>query len=235
MAWFWLLLYALLIIVPVGFFLWRRSGKRSTGNFVAIVGCKGSGKTALVDKLIFGLDSTTVTSMKERIMKAVTFHSSNESCKPFDLAELPGHERLKGARNNHLPKAGCIVFVVDAANFVVRDSAEFLYDILVHPFVDDHAPPILLLCNKSDLVADGFSSDNMKAMLEAELNNLKESRSGIAVEGADEDTVVMLGMPDQAFSFERDVDSEISVSDCSVKKGQLDGVHDFIRKWSATR
>ena len=73
------------------------------------------------------------------------------------------------ARNVHLPKAGCIVFVVDSANFVVRDSAEFLYDILVHPFVDDNGPPILLLCNKSDLVADGFSPDKIKAALEAEL------------------------------------------------------------------
>jgi len=232
----WLLytLYALLIIVPVGYLFWRRSVKLSSGDSVVIVGCKGSGKTALVDKMIFGVDSTTVTSMKERILKAVTFHSK-ESCKPFDLAELPGHERLQGARNVHLPKAGCIVFVVDSANFVVRDSAEFLYDILVHPFVDDNGPPILLLCNKSDLVADGFSPDKIKAALEAELDNLKESRSGIAVEGKKEDDVVMLGVPDQTFSFEQDINSEISVSGCSVKKDQLDGVRDFIREWSSTR
>ena len=73
------------------------------------------------------------------------------------------------ARNVHLPKAGCIVFVVDAANFVVRDSAEFLYDILVHPYVDDNAPPILLLCNKTDRISDEFSPATIKAKLEKEL------------------------------------------------------------------
>merc|ERR1712196_293279 len=81
--------YALLLFV-VGFapFIALRlvlcvhvlSAKLSSGDSVVIVGCKGSGKTALVDKMIFGVDSTTVTSMKERILKAVTFHSK-ESCK----------------------------------------------------------------------------------------------------------------------------------------------------------
>ena len=73
------------------------------------------------------------------------------------------------ARNVHLPKAGCIVFVIDAANFVVRDSAEFLYDILVHPFVDDSGPPILLLCNKTDLASAKFSPEKIKELLESEL------------------------------------------------------------------
>ena len=41
-------------------------------------------------------------------------------------------------------------------------------------------------------------------------DNLKESRSGIAVEGKKEDDVVMLGVPDQTFSFEQDINSEVS-------------------------
>ena len=62
------------------------------------------------------------------------------------------------------------MFVLDAVNTNVRDSAEFLYDVLTDPIIDERVPPILLFCNKSDC-KNAKSKTTIRKQLETELSN----------------------------------------------------------------
>ena len=72
--------------------------------------------------------------------------------------------------SEYLPRARDIVFLIDAVAFPaqVRDVANYLYLILMNPAVNKSETPILIACNKSEMLT-AQSPDAIRKQLEKEL------------------------------------------------------------------
>lgn len=108
----------------------------------------------------------------------------------------------------------------------------FLYDIFANKKVNDQAPPIMVVCNKSE--ASGASSPQaVRDALEKELTQLKTTRSSLETEGdEDEQDLSQVPVGRDGANFEFDVDSpcEISFVKCSVKDANIHEVVTFIQQ-----
>ncbi|KAG1460031.1 hypothetical protein G6F56_006039 [Rhizopus delemar] len=92
------------------------------------------------------------------------------SNKTFDLVDLPGHERVRFRYIDFLPVTQSIVFVVDSTtlNKQIRSVAEYLYDVLAKPQVQKNRTPVLIACNKSDMIT-ALPTEKIRLMLETEM------------------------------------------------------------------
>lgn len=155
------------------------------------------------------------------------------------------------------PITGCIVFVVDASDSpMLRKAAEyvscvsihtvarptpvhsrvtgcldrFLYDIFSNAKVNDLAPPMLIMCNKSD-VASAMTTDAVREALEKELTQLKTTRSSLDTEGEEQDlSTVPVGRDGSAFQFAVDSPCEVTFAKASVKSDSINDVVAFMQK-----
>lgn len=86
--------------------------------------------------------------------------------------DFPGHRRVRAKLEKYIQEAGCILFLVDAkdAKSHLRESADFLYDLLVNPTINNKEIPFAIICNKIDSkTTEPFGNEEIKKMLEAEL------------------------------------------------------------------
>ncbi|EFA10591.1 signal recognition particle receptor subunit beta [Tribolium castaneum] len=192
------ILIAVLVIVVtlVLFVLYRR--RKATRNCILLTGLCDSGKTLIFSQLVYEKFIQTHTSIKENIG---TYIVNNNYLK---IVDIPGHERLRNKfieQYKELTRG--IVFVVDSSTIQqdVRDTAEFLYNILVDSTVVRNSPNLLILCNKQDqTLAKG--SNAVKSILEKELNTLRVTKSHqLASVDPKEKKIASLGAPDCDFSF----------------------------------
>jgi len=112
---------------------------------------------------------------------------------PVQVADIPGHPRIRVQYRDHLNDAKAVVFVVDAST-VSRNGAavaEYLHQIL-HSFMStppsQSSPALMILAHKSDLLASTTSSSNTSAdqlainrvrtILERELEKRRQSQAG---------------------------------------------------------
>jgi len=112
----------------------------------------------------------------------------------------------------------------DAAK--IRQSALYLYTLFTNRTINKNNTPILIACNKSDLVTAN-SVESITKEIEKELNELRKSKT--ATPGAAEkDDEVFLGIEGEAISLKQ-LPLLISSTKCSVKSNQLQSVIDFIK------
>ena len=83
---------------------------------------------------------------------------------------MPGHDRVRYRYSDFLPVTRSIVFVVDSTTVSrqIRSVAEYLYDVLAKPQVQKQRTPILIACNKSDMIT-ALPTEKIKLLLETEL------------------------------------------------------------------
>jgi signal recognition particle receptor subunit beta len=83
---------------------------------------------------------------------------------------MPGHDRIRYRYSDFLPVTRSIVFVVDSTTLSrqIRPVAEYLYDVLAKSEVQKQRTPILIACNKSDMIT-ALPVEKIKLMLESEL------------------------------------------------------------------
>lgn len=88
----------------------------------------------------------------------------------FDIVDMPGHDRIRYRYVDFLPVTRSIVFVVDSTTLSrqIRPVAEYLYDVLAKSEVQKQRTPILIACNKSDMIT-ALPVEKIKLMLEAEM------------------------------------------------------------------
>ncbi len=127
---------------------------------------------------------------------------------PVRWVDIPGHPRVRTPElSKHIPRARCVVFVVDASTFSAsaRRDATLLHDVLVHEDVVKRATPVLIFCNKSD-VSNAASPASVKARLQAELERARIARNAslTSVKGdkREEDQVARLGFDNTPFVFD---------------------------------
>ena len=220
------------------YFLWSAcGGKGKTGNSgrtVLLVGPNGAGKTAMFHKLCFGTTVESQMSMKPDVasVRLGKGDGKDSGKAPLDFVDVPGHPRLRGQIvKKYANSVAGMVFVIDSSDPKIRESAEFLYDILTNPVFDERAPPILIASNKNDLTNGKRGLDDLRSLLEAELSRLKETRSSLAETGSgsknDADEPISLGMANEKFSFERHSPCAVSFCFSSVVKDELSSIRDF--------
>ncbi|KAI9474855.1 signal recognition particle receptor beta subunit-domain-containing protein [Zychaea mexicana] len=211
----------LILTVLVGFVFKRKSSKTT----ILLLGATDAGKTALYTRLRFGKKAQTVTSMKEN-EGLLTLEN-----KTFDLVDMPGHERVRFRYVDYLPVARAIVFVVDSTTVArqIRVVGEYLYNVLAQQQVQKERIPILIACNKTDLIT-ALPQEKIQERLEVEINRLRSTRTA-AVEqqetSLDDEQEAYLGYEGEKFKFEH-LDNDVQFETCSVEKDALDKVVDWI-------
>ncbi|GAQ79462.1 signal recognition particle receptor subunit beta [Klebsormidium nitens] len=223
-------LAALLLVVLVPLLLLLRSAKKSKGDTIILAGLTGAGKTALFTQLRDGsLHSGTVTSMEPNVGRFVLYGEKPTS-KPVQIADIPGHPRLRTKLDEYLPKARGIVFVVDAVDFMpnLRAVTELLYDILTRREVVRRRIPVLIACNKMDRLT-AHTVDFIRKQLEKEIDKLRVTRTSISDADVGSAEEIHLGKEGEAFKFAQTL-NKVTVEEVSVHKDNLDGIREFIRE-----
>lgn len=175
--------FTFFILLFTIYFLFLRK-KVSKGHNVLLVGPTNSGKTVLFGKLVTGKTLETFVSMKENqgVLKIV----SQKSNRNVRVVDIPGHEsiRLKFI-DLFKHSAGALAFTLDASTFQkdLKDTAELLYLLLTDDTILSYKLPILIVCNKQDLIS-AKSSTLIKMALEKELTQLRSSHEA-ALDGID--------------------------------------------------
>ncbi|XP_024372786.1 uncharacterized protein [Physcomitrium patens] len=214
------------------FIVTRVTFKRKKSKTVLLVGLNGAGKTALFYQLRDGTTHQGAVTSMEPNADTFILHSETSKkgkVKPVHVVDVPGHPKLRPQLEELLPKSCCLVFVVDALDFMphVRAAAEYLYELLTNKEVVKRRIPILLTCNKMDKIT-AHSSNFIKGQLEKELNKLRKSRTSVSA--ADVSSEISLGVQGEVFNFTQ-CSNKITIAEVSALTGKVEQVEQFIREY----
>ncbi|KAI8814268.1 signal recognition particle receptor beta subunit-domain-containing protein [Cladochytrium replicatum] len=198
------LVVLVLIAVAIAVWMWQ-SNKKPSRDTCIFLGLPDGGKTTIFSKLQYGKSLPTCTSMSENEARIVLKSQAGEPLheKPIHVIDVPGAEKLRFRWTELVPITKSIVFVIDASSFSrnTRPVAEFLYDVLVNRHTTKLEIPVLILCNKQDLIT-AYPPEKIQDKLETEINQLRSTRTA-AVESQDDDMAQdqFLGYENEAFKF----------------------------------
>eukprot|EP00095_Tigriopus_kingsejongensis_P012722 maker-scaffold43_size480169-snap-gene-1.19 protein:Tk12722 transcript:maker-scaffold43_size480169-snap-gene-1.19-mRNA-1 annotation:"hypothetical protein DAPPUDRAFT_205698" len=173
--------------------------KRTRGQKVLICGPCESGKTTLFAQLLHEKNVETYTSTKEN---SGVFISPGRTAVP--VVDIPGHERLRVKYlEEYKNQIRAVIYMVDSSTLQkqLRDTAEYLFNIISHPVIHAKRPSILVLCNKQDLsLAKGPSVIQRELEKEMELLRGIHSRT---LQGTNNQSTerAEIGKPGESFQF----------------------------------
>mmetsp|Transcript_25004 Transcript_25004/g.56713 ORF Transcript_25004/g.56713 Transcript_25004/m.56713 type:complete len:264 (-) Transcript_25004:74-865(-) len=202
---------------------------RSRGQLALLLGQCGAGKTALFFRLRDNEEVQTVSSLKPlRDTFQLRPSEGEEPFGPIEVADCPGHQRLRGKANEFLKEARCVIYLVDAEDKQrLKDVAEHLYEMMTNPDILELHTPILLACNKCDLSSarpEKFIMDE----IDREIEQMRVSRAA-TLEGQDQ-ADSYLGIDGEKFKLLEHSPCPIQTCRISAKKVQLEPVFDFLRE-----
>jgi len=220
------LIGASILAILLAVFIILIKSRKSKGDTILFVGLCGSGKTVLFCQLHDGTFCETHTSMKENEGTFPLF-GEESNAKHVHIVDIPGHYRLRPRIQDFLPIARAIIFTVDAVDFQASQVADYLYSLLVDPKIANRKLPIMITCNKMDLITATNAKD-IQAQLEKELEHVRKTRTS-SMENTEETGEVYLGIEGEPFKFEH-LNNHISFVEISAKNNDLKPVREFIRK-----
>ncbi|GBG70396.1 hypothetical protein CBR_g6524 [Chara braunii] len=223
-------LSTLSITFLVSLFLLKAAFGGSAGDTIVFLGLCGAGKTSLFSQLRDGsMHNGTVTSMEPNDDRFALFseRKSGRKARPVRFVDLPGHPRLRAKVDEFLPQARGIVFVIDALDFQLRPTAEFLYEMLTKKIVVSSRMPILIACNKLDNVS-AHSVEFIRRQLEKEIEKLRVTRTSLS-DGDASSTEVRLGKEGEVFKFTQ-VKNKVTFAGIIVANNDIQEVERFVRE-----
>ncbi|CAG8522785.1 5510_t:CDS:2 [Paraglomus occultum] len=207
--------------------------KKSAYNTYLFLGLSGSGKTALYAKLRYDQAVETHTSMKENeayVRLFITLIDETEPLlkTPVHIVDIPGHEKLRFKFTEFIPIARGVVFLIDSATIgrSVRPVAEYLYDILANKHVIKRKIPVLIACNKKDLLTS-LPHEKIQVLLEDEIDQLRITRTASLDHRDSGDEIEFLGYENEKFKFEHLV-NKVEIVGCSVDKDEFNNIKEWI-------
>jgi len=228
-------------------FVWsRRGGLRSLSKRgILILGPCDAGKTLLFNQLVQSKPIETFTSMIENVgqyfAKAESdLQVSNTTTlgKMMNIYDLPGHDRLRySALNKRKEEAKAILYVIDASTLKqnIRDSAEFLFEILRDPVLHSASTPVLVVCNKQDLGFQAKGAGVIERELAKELGMLRVTKSKLLQDSSGAGSQdIYLGHEDKDFEFS-DLSAEVTfleasaAKDCAEESSGIPAIHQWIK------
>ncbi|KAF9974059.1 hypothetical protein BGZ65_008928 [Modicella reniformis] len=215
------LLALLAVITLIGII----GSKKNSKNTFLLTGLPFAGKTAVYYMINHNKAVETVTSIKEN----ETDFLLTEGKPPVHIVDIPGHERLRFKFSEFMPIARAVVFVVDSSTVSrqTRLLAEYLYDILADNFAQNEKIPILIACNKSDLLT-AFKKERIQSLLEEEINKLRQTKTAaLDTQESEGNENVFLGFEGKDFSFQ-DLENEVEFIECSTENKDVEGIKDWM-------
>ncbi|KAF9151655.1 hypothetical protein BGX21_005570 [Mortierella sp. AD011] len=204
--------------------------KRNSKNTILLTGLPFAGKTATYYLISHNKAVETVTSIKENETDVALI----EGQKPIHLVDIPGHERLRFKFSEFMPIARAVMFVVDSSTVSrqTRLLAEYLYDILGDKFAQNERIPVLIACNKSDLLTS-FKKERIQTLLEAEINKLRQTRTAaLDTQDSEGNENVFLGFEGKDFSFE-DLENDVEFIEYSAENKDIENIKDWMASVSS--
>ncbi|ELT89726.1 hypothetical protein CAPTEDRAFT_224352 [Capitella teleta] len=199
---------------------------------ILLVGLCDAGKTLIFSRLVSKRFVQTHTTIKQN--SGVYSLRGEKSGKCLHILDLPGHERLRyQCLDQTKSLARGIVFVIDSLMFQreLKDVAEFLYVLLTDSVLAQHAPPILIACNKTDqALAKG--SKVIQVQLEKEMNTLRMTKSA-ALSDSVGNSNTYLGKRGKDFSFADLKPFKVEFIECSARGSKDESLADLkgIEQW----
>ena len=144
--------------------------------------------------------------------------------KTFHVYDLPGHDRIRyAALDKHKEKAKAIIYVIDASTIKqkLRDSADFLFNVLRDPCLYSAGTPVLVVCNKQDLGLQAKGARVIERELAKEIGLLRVTKSRLLQDssGASDgnSNTIYLGQEGKDFEFS-DLRAEVKFCEASATK-----------------
>jgi len=142
--------------------------------------------------------------------------------KSVSMIDVPGAKVVRDT--SQLARAKALLFLVDAFNFQVDTVALVLYEVLANRSIIENKVPVLMLCNKADIMLT--TKSYLKKKLEKEMQRLWMARRNETMDSiVDNDTdeaqqTLLLKSVDHVFSFDETCQNEIEFMEVSVKEGK---------------
>ena len=223
--------------------LWFRFGGfgKLNKSSVLILGPSDAGKTLLFNQLVHSKPTETFTSMIENVGQYTGGQEIDSHHKTLNMYDLPGHDRLRySALNRRKGEANAIIYVIDSSTIKqkLRDSAEFLFNVLQDPCLYSAAPPVLIVCTKQDLGIYAKSAGVIERELAKEIGMLRVTKSRLLLDSSgsgDGNTNIYLGQEGKDFEFS-DLQNEVKFLEASIAKNCDDTKSGLpaIRQWIAS-
>lgn len=162
----------------------RRRKKRGKPA-VVVVGCAGSGKTALWQALTYGeqrFPTVASAAPNERdglAVKGKTRGGRERTKQGVCVVDVPGHGSLRAEAMEQLQRAKAVVYVVDSVTFATnrKEVAKFLYEILCDEHVQRRGMSIMVACNKCEKLT-AHPPDFIRKRLEREIEATRVADAG---------------------------------------------------------
>jgi signal recognition particle receptor subunit beta len=148
--------------------------------------------------------------------------------KVLNIIDVPGHYHMMERLNEAIDDSKSIILMLDSKEKEkFREAAEILYEILNNLTVLSERTPIVIACNKQDLIF-AKKATTVEVELEKEIEELRRVKKATLT---DDDTRKMRYLETQKkrFSF-AEIGNGITVKfiECSVKNGEIDDIYRFI-------
>lgn len=197
------------------------------------VGPSGGGKTALFHQLCHAWAAASVPSMKAGAATA----AAGAGGKQVPVVDYPGHERLRRGLKAYVMRTAVLVVVIDAAATAtqLRPTAELLFDLFTDPVFKGKLPPVLVACNKSDLMG-ARGAPRVRLFLQQELEKMRKTRGtlgsgGGAADAGDDDAALPLGRDGKPFAWADDAPTSVEFVATTAKTADgVAGVRAFVAK-----
>ena len=188
-------------------------------DLALFLGASGAGKSALFYHW----------SMPGSQVKTVTSQSPNrgrvlQTC-PLEIIDFPGHASLWHGAVALLPRAGRIVYLIDATadTAALKAIAENLFDLLTAKAL--RSDTRLMICrSKTDAKAAKSESAILK-ILNSELELLRNSRA----KALDASEANWLGVDDEKFDLKSHCPVDVTFGESSVKTGNVVDIETFLQ------
>ncbi|XP_063410865.1 signal recognition particle receptor subunit beta-like [Mytilus trossulus] len=209
-----ILVASLVVLLTIVLLVCR--GKSNKRSGVLVLGICESGKTLLYTRLVHQNYTDTFSSIASN-SGSYQVQGKNKSLRIIDV---PGHERLRQTMlHQYKSLARGIIFMVDSSTLQkeIKDVADFLYTALSDSVISYNIPPVLIACNKQDLLTSK-GAEVIRSQLEKEMNTLRVTRSASLqqIESSGNNNT-FLGKRNKDFSFDDLKPMKVDFVECSLK------------------
>ncbi|VDD76213.1 unnamed protein product [Mesocestoides corti] len=187
----------------------------SRKSTVLITGICDSGKTALFVMLVHKKNAMTFTSLAPN---TEDYKLKTRSSRTLKIVDVPGLEKLRFE----------LIFVVDSSKIqaLLKDTAEYLFNLMTDGILARNRTPFLILCNKNDVpgAKNAVAVEKMTTLCRTKAGGLA------ALDGHNERQTVPIVRPDEAFSFAKNKLHRVTFADCSAVSTDISPVRLWLER-----
>ncbi|KAL5965770.1 Signal recognition particle receptor subunit beta [Taenia solium] len=154
--------------------------------------------------------------------------------KKLRVIDVPGLKKLRfECINKQKANTSGVIFVIDSTSIkdTLKDTAEYLFDLMTDATLARSHVPFLILCNKKDL-PDAKDAVSIERMLEAELTTLCRTKANAlaGLDGHQEPRVPLVKKSNEEFLFAECKHHCVTFADCSATSTDISPVRLWLER-----